>query len=714
MSNEFLNTHSDSAVHINPMSLANGLGINTPGHSSDSNEPGTISPAQMSNNQASVTDAIKANDQNMETNRRTMTQEQFDSIAHANDFVNNSSMITNAIIEQSPAQSSNSSFLNDYFPESSEFNLEHLMSPKSMGSNAQPNFSTDSAFSMGPSPSISRVPTASSGASPPTIGGASSGQGSVSDWSEHSNPAFNLAPAPHPVSDDSDISPRSNRVQPKPISNTWQPGTSVPVDFTAIDREFREAAIRSASQSASGIQAADGNAQYVEQPLAFPNDHAFPSTGMPETSHSLTNSINNLGLESSASPAPSQPSTVRAPSSSGSLAARRQRPRPMPLTGGSLRSTSYCGALPTAPANGSSGMGSSGSGSSLTPGLPTLRRIKSSLAMNGGIANGRIQKNIGIAQRSPMNLSFAEAMNSPKFARAASSAYSPAGTPLGRPGVKMHSHASSDTLRQWAQMQGGQPISRQPNISEAMESASAPMMDATSLGAGTFASPPSTPMYTAQLARNRFANGLGAEHTPPQSAPPTQQCFTNGAYPANAMQTPRAQMMHAQQQQTFVPMMANEYPMMPNVIVSSQPMQSPGQLVDLAQHYAAMGLMSNQQTPTQYNFVPTPYAQAYNQHSLTPPHHPYSMMPTSAGAPMLSPTGQMPMQMQQPQMKPAQNADFFVHEYSPPGELKRVVTPRKQQDTGPRNYTFANHGPEHFEKGKKGMDNSPPLSVEDA
>lgn len=172
--------------------------------------------------------------------------------------------------------------------------------------------------------------------------------------------------------------------------------------------------------------------------------------------------------------------------------------------------------------------------------------------------------------------------------------------------------------------------------------------------------------------------------------------------------------MHAQQQ-SFVPMMANEYPMMPNVVVSSQPMQSPGQLVDLAQHYAAMGLMSNQQTPTQYNFMPTPLSQGYSQTGLTPPHHPFQMMPTSAAAPMLSPTGQVPMQMQHPQMKPAQNVDFFVHEYSPPQKSKRVGTPRKQQDSGPRNYTFANHGPEHFEKAKKCMDNtSPPLSVGDA
>ena len=59
--------------------------------------------------------------------------------------------------------------------------------------------------------------------------------------------------------------------------------------------------------------------------------------------------------------------------------------------------------------------------------------------------------------------------------------------------------------------------------------------------------------------------------------------------------------------------------------------------------------------------------------------------------------------------------ELFVHEYSPPEELKRVVTPRKQHDSGPRNYTCANHGPEHFEKAKKGMDNnSPPLSVGDA
>ncbi|TIA29987.1 hypothetical protein D6C78_09876 [Aureobasidium pullulans] len=41
--------------------------------------------------------------------------------------------------------------------------------------------------------------------------------------------------------------------------------------------------------------------------------------------------------------------------------------------------------------------------------------------------------------------------------------------------------------------------------------------------------------------------------------------------------------------------------------------------------------------------------------------------------------------------------DFFVHEYSPPRDVKLSSTPRKVVETGPKNYTFANHGPEYYE-----------------
>jgi hypothetical protein len=45
-------------------------------------------------------------------------------------------------------------------------------------------------------------------------------------------------------------------------------------------------------------------------------------------------------------------------------------------------------------------------------------------------------------------------------------------------------------------------------------------------------------------------------------------------------------------------------------------------------------------------------------------------------------------------------SELFVHEYSPPQEIKQVTLPRKAADHGPKNYTFSNHGPEYFEKDK--------------
>ena len=109
--------------------------------------------------------------------------------------------------------------------------------------------------------------------------------------------------------------------------------------------------------------------------------------------------------------------------------------------------------------------------------------------------------------------------------------------------------------------------------------------------------------------------------------------------------------------------------------------------------------------------IPPQFMQQPQVRHITPPAHSVQQVPTppksdqfesmvgmfSTAAPPPAPlqvTAQLPKQAQQP-------TELFVHEYSPPAEMKRAATPRKPVDTGPKNYSFANHGPEDFAKGKK-------------
>ena len=84
---------------------------------------------------------------------------------------------------------------------------------------------------------------------------------------------------------------------------------------------------------------------------------------------------------------------------------------------------------------------------------------------------------------------------------------------------------------------------------------------------------------------------------------------------------------------------------------------------------------------------------------------PYTFMPAVSISPGMQITAQAPKQSS------AASTEFFVHEYTPPQELKRAATPRKTPDNGPKSYTFTNSGPTDFEKGKKGEAKSSTASL---
>jgi len=341
-----------------------------------------------------------------EGHRRTLTQEEFDAFTHSRAFV--PGVTGEETLVQSPAiANGNNDMLDDYFPELCDLlGFENNDSNEHFTSEAmQPAFSADS-YATTASGFSDAVSTAPSSVNP-------SGSGPASEWSNHSPPALSITPAaqhesPVDLAGNVDVSPRAKSNSAP--SNQWQPGQSVPVDFAQMEREFRlQAALRGGDHSHLRSQ----SVPFVEQPLAFPDDEAYGNSRRQDSgSVQLTQGIGNLGIGNDDDAQSGAVSNF-----SGSIAARRQRPRPVPLGAASLRSTSYSGTLPKSPG--------APSNQSLDPNVnhKTLRRIKSSNVMNG-IANGRIQKNSG-PQRSPLNFTFADALNNQSARRVSS--YSPSG-----------------------------------------------------------------------------------------------------------------------------------------------------------------------------------------------------------------------------------------------------------------------------------------------
>lgn len=89
---------------------------------------------------------------------------------------------------------------------------------------------------------------------------------------------------------------------------------------------------------------------------------------------------------------------------------------------------------------------------------------------------------------------------------------------------------------------------------------------------------------------------------------------------------------------------------------------------------------------------PMPPASAPPMNHTPPMHYPFPSTSSSSEG----------MQISAHAPKVAAQPELFVHEYQPPADVKRAATPRKVPvESGPKNYTFANQTPEHFEKGKK-------------
>lgn len=219
-------------------------------------------------------------------------------------------------------------------------------------------------------------------------------------------------------------------------------------------------------------------------------------------------------------------SDFKAPNPPSSLAARRQRPRPAALGAASLRSASYSVGMPASP----------GANQNLAAPDQALRRIRSS-----GVTNpSRVQKpGSSSGQRSPMNLAFTDAAASPKWGRLSSSSYG--STFVTSPGIASsiapptpNTPSEFNHFPSW-QTPGAKVYGPSGEVININGVATCIPEGVSGPGLMTFSSPPTTPLDQDQAAQYRSYLQLQQQtmyrDTPPQSAPASQQTFSQTSLP---------------------------------------------------------------------------------------------------------------------------------------------------------------------------------------
>jgi hypothetical protein len=624
--------------------LSSGLGISQPESTYASLDQITSQPMRhqastqsLASQHSIQSDAFSDPFSETNNNRHTLTQAQFNAYSQPT-FANMSAADTNTGM--------NSTANGDFYSEFCDFSFDNppadpLTSPLMHSNESIDSFAPDVVPDFKLSENALR---------------------NASSSSEGSAPSVTISPAEDKEDTfDMQLPGEDKASHPTVTSPQWQPGQSVPVEMDNLRKEFQEAAMR----RDFSVQSIPDPSEYLDQAMDFPGDDFDRRES---STVQLARSMQSFTMAPQRSAMPSS-----------SIAARRQRPRPAPLGTSNARSTSYCGTLPTSP----------GPVAGNHPvGGHTLRRIKSSQAMNG-IAGGRIQKNVGSAQRSPSGYTtFAEA-NTARYGGRRVSAFSPAYASLAASTASLAPPtplSPTNTTHKLRQMQS-QPMLRQ---------ASLPGGDENYIVSGMNFSPPTTPLYGGQFIRSRMGSlAVPSDNTPPQSAPPTQQCFPSGAFSPPHMST--MPMVQSQANpQGFLGMLPNEYPQMHNVMYPAQQQQN--QYIDNQMSYI---MTSTGEVISGYPVMPA-FTQGHMQQA-TPPHQHQPFLPSSSLSPGVLGSSQVPKHINA-------GADLFIHEYSPPRDVKQSNTPRKAVESGPKNYTFSNHGPEYFEKHAKQKGSSSPAS----
>jgi hypothetical protein len=632
-------------------------------------------------------------DSPQETNRRTLTQEQFNALAQSGNNV----QVPDRLNQTHGSQPIGTDGLIQALPPGHPWNHKEEPAVVFQGSFSDGPSSNDSSLPSNPADHSNYLTTSS-------VGDSASFSTSPVDWADS-------------CSSSTSESQSQFTQQPLPESSQWHPGQSKPIELGLLQQQFREA---------------QGEPQHASQPthlsveptLAWSGDDDFLRRDS-QNSVVLTQQMSQFALQT---PQPQLHGQFKPPQQPASIAARRHVKRPAAL---SLRSTSYSGA--SGPASPSPG---------LKPGQQTLRRIQSSMTMNS-VANGRVSKgSIGSAQRSPLNFTFSEAINSPNALRHAS-ASSAAGSSLAPPTPLSPTEMTLGELGRPPHSAGWSSVghlSRHTSISETdVEHTSGFMHGSTTSSQPTFSSPPSTPMFTSHPYQQFIQGRLGPtilENTPPQSAPASQSCFSASAYALPHQPTsmppppPPFNGSNASIQQTMQPLISPQNSHFINSGLTDEQyaiamMPSfPGPQFALADYGVPPEL-----SVSQFSLLPNGSSSGGQMGMSSvmpgpatsmqqPQYHPHVSNATEAIALQNQlyspPPGQLHftdssncdahaegnIHLHKTSTSSAPASELFVHEYSPPQEIKQVTLPRKAVDPGPKNYTFSNHGPEYFEKDK--------------
>jgi hypothetical protein len=308
--------------------------------------------------------------------------------------------------------------------------------------------------------------------------------------------------------------------------------------------------------------------------------------------------------------------------------AQRRKGRPVTLNPGAMRSSSYSAPMPSPGGNSDH----------------ALRRIRSSGIPN---AAGRVQKSQpGSAQRSPMVANFSEAAASPKFARTFSSSSTATmgqggslapPTPLTPQDMGLYWPSNTVIKPHSVMPEHNSPESLNINWSNEPQSA------------GVFAksvSPPSTSLDLQQMTQ-QYGNEAIYRDSPPQSAPATQQNFTQQMY----MQHPHMRTGYSTTDLTLAEPKPSHF-------------RRPS-LPDTAQNQADDAHLFRNGN---FNY------DDYKDISLTNIAHNVPFAP-----------------------RPSQAPEFLVHEFIPPqGNDMHNNMYRRPNEVQSKNYIFANQGPRDF------------------
>jgi hypothetical protein len=589
-------------------------------------------------------------DSPQDMNRRTLTQEQFDAFANVDDSMNTAQF--NYTPQPFPEDAD---VLHQIFPDMHECDFKQqnvyafsspLDAPLSSNDSTLPP-STTSEQSMFPLSAAMQEHTAMPSAA-------------SSDWTDSRSSSVSANP-----SQGSPFQSGSGTPHHPHTSAQWQPGQSVPVDPNDLQQQFQDARRHSHHHAQEYA--------HVEQPLAWPADEAYLRRDS-QAGAMLEQQLGQIAIQT---PQPPQSSTFRSPppvqGNGINIAARRQRPRPAQLGVASLRSQSHTGAAQPASPN---------QLPNLAP-AQQLRRIRSTNYIHS-VAQGRVQKsNPNSAQRSPMSFSFADAM-----ASASGNRHALAGSNGNlAPPPPLSPSEASHCLSAFPHWQSS--FSRPASINE----------NDVDLGSNRkFSSPPHTPLYHHHHQQHsmlqRVGNNVITENTPPQSAPAIQTTF-----PANAfLARPTPPMSASLQPPGFASQLMNsrrpDHRFHHASASFGQPFMVSQSESDAKPHASLAFAESSMDSQGHFGLAYPPSREQipFHQHAATPQSQQlYEFHPSTDGTQVSSPFSK------------SDPTEFVVHEYTPPSDVKHTVTSRKAAaETGPKNYTFTNHGPEHFEKGKKG------------